>query len=113
MWSTSDVDVDHLSMYMIHMFNMLFTYDVHVMKSPCNNLQFSADNKKVKNKKSKEIEGYMCTFEEGMCDDWQPAKGVMRENRKRYKDVAQGVAQDIFVDFQILRGSSPSFFTGL
>ena len=71
-----------------------------------------ADNKKVKNKKSKEIEGYMCTFEEGMCDDWQPAKGVMRENRKRYREVAVGVSRDIFVDFQVLKGSSPSIFTG-
>ena len=70
-----------------------------------------ADNKKIKNK-SKQIVGYMCTFEEGLCDDWRDAKGVMRENRKKYSKVAQAVKKDKLVNFKILSGPAPSIFTG-
>ena len=70
-----------------------------------------ADNKKIKNK-SKQVVGYMCTFEEGLCSDWLDAKGVMRENRKKYSKVAQAVKKDKLVNFKILAGPAPSIFTG-
>merc|ERR1712113_702391 len=54
----------------------------------------------------------MCTFENGLCNDWLDAKGVMRINRKIYPKVARAVKKDKLVNFKILTGPSPSLFTG-